>query len=50
MSTSRTPTVSFRWDGAEELDKQLPDDVDRSEAMRRILDNWVDDPDESLIN
>jgi hypothetical protein len=49
MAQSQTPTVSFRWGRSDELDEQLPEDVHRSEAMRAILDDWIDNPDESVL-
>lgn len=47
---SRTPTVSFRWGRYDELSEQIPDNMDNSEAMRLILDDWLDDPDESVLD
>jgi hypothetical protein len=45
---NKTPTISFRWDRADELDEQIPEYMDRSTAMREILNEWIDDPDSSF--
>jgi len=44
------PTVSFRWNRVDDLEDEIPDELDKSEAMRCILNDWLDDPDYNLID
>jgi len=56
----RQPTKSVRWDPDDEDDfvqtlrklqaeGEAPADIERSEAIRRVLNGWADDPDPSYL-
>jgi hypothetical protein len=56
----RAPTKSVRWDPDDEAEflatlrelqgeGEVPHDLERSEAIRRVLNGWADDPDPSYL-
>jgi hypothetical protein len=56
----RQPTKSVRWDPDDEdefvrtlrklqAEGKVPQDIERSEAIRRVLNGWAEDPDSSYL-
>jgi len=56
----RTPTKSVRWDPDDEADfvatlrqlqaeGKIPQDIEQSEAIRRVLNGWAENPESSYF-
>jgi len=60
QANRRVSSTSIRWDPDDQdefmaavrrlqAEGEIPTDIERSEAMRRLLNNWAENPDPKLL-